>query len=384
MRIAINTGGGDAPGLNAVIRAVVLSALNLGWDVYGIRNGYQGLFEDDGVVALTRESVRGITHQGGTILGTTNRGNPLEWPVERPDGSLELVDRSDEIIGEFRRRGMDALIAIGGDGSLRIASVLADKGLPVVGVPKTIDNDLASTQVTFGFNTAVATATDAIGRLHSTAEAHGRVMVVELMGRNAGWIALFAGVAATADVILIPEIPYSLDTLCAKIEERYEAGHGFAIVVAAEGAADAGGSQTFKEQTHGGASPRLGGIGERLAAQIEERTGHETRSLALGHPPAGRGAQRLRPTAGHSLRIGRRGAGEGPALRLYGGSRPAKRSCRPAERGHREGEARARGWRRGADGAERGDLVRRRAVSVLSQKYGVEPRGPKRRPGKAR
>ena len=279
MQIAINTGGGDAPGLNAVIRAVVLSSLNLGWDVFGIRHGYQGLFEDDGVVALTRESVRGITHLGGTILGTTNRGNPLEWPVERPDGSLELVDRSDEIIGEFRRQGMDALIAIGGDGSLRIASALAEKGLSVVGVPKTIDNDLASTQVTFGFHTAVATATEAIGRLHSTAEAHGRVMVVELMGRNAGWIALFAGVAATADVILIPEIPYSLDTLCAKIEDRYEAGHGFAIVVAAE----AGGSQTFKEQTHGGASPRLGGIGERLAAQIEERTGHETRSLALGH-----------------------------------------------------------------------------------------------------
>ena len=283
MQIAINTGGGDAPGLNAVIRAVVLSSLNLGWDVFGIRHGYQGLFEDDGVVALTRESVRGITHLGGTILGTTNRGNPLEWPVERPDGSLELVDRSDEIIGEFRRQGMDALIAIGGDGSLRIASALAEKGLSVVGVPKTIDNDLASTQVTFGFHTAVATATEAIGRLHSTAEAHGRVMVVELMGRNAGWIALFAGVAATADVILIPEIPYSLDTLCAKIEDRYEAGHGFAIVVAAEGAAEAGGSQTFKEQTHGGASPRLGGIGERLAAQIEERTGHETRSLALSH-----------------------------------------------------------------------------------------------------
>ena len=284
MQIAVNTGGGDAPGLNAVIRAVVLSALNLGWDIYGIRGGYEGLFDDDGVVALTRESVRGITHQGGTILGTTNRGNPLQWPVEQPDGSVEVVDRSDEVIRQFRRRGMDALIAIGGDGSLRIASSLADKGLSVVGVPKTIDNDLESTQVTFGFHTAVATATDAIGRLHSTAEAHRRVMVVELMGRNAGWIALFAGVAATADVILIPEIPYSFDTLCAKIEQRYETGEPeFAIVVAAEGAAEAGGSQTFKEPSRTGASPRLGGIADRLAAQIEERTGHETRPLALGH-----------------------------------------------------------------------------------------------------
>ena len=283
MRIAINTGGGDAPGLNAVIRAVVLSANNLGWDVSGIRNGYQGLCDDDGgVVALTIDSVRGITHLGGTILGTTNRGNPLAWPIERSDGSVVLVDRSDEVIAQFQRRRLDALIAIGGDGSLSIASALAEKGLSVVGVPKTIDNDLAATQVAFGFHTAVATATDAIGRLHSTAEAHSRVMVVELMGRDAGWIALFAGVAATADVILIPEIPYNLETLCSKIEDRYEGDHGFAIVVAAEGAAESGGAQTFKE-ARAGSSARLGGIGERLAMQIEERTGHESRSLVLGH-----------------------------------------------------------------------------------------------------
>ena len=283
MKIAINTGGGDAPGLNAVIRAVVLSATNLGWTVYGIRRGYQGLFEEDGVADLTRDSVRGITHLGGTILGTTNRGNPLSWPVEREDGTIELVDRSDEVLAEFRRRELDALIAIGGDGSLQIASALSEKGLPVVGVPKTIDNDLAATQVTFGFHTAVDTATDAIGRLHSTAEAHGRVMVVELMGRTAGWIALYAGVAATADVILIPEIPYHLDTLCAKIQERYDRGPGFAIVVAAEGAFEAGGSATFQEPAHGGASARLGGIADKLAQQIGEGTGHETRSLVLGH-----------------------------------------------------------------------------------------------------
>jgi 6-phosphofructokinase 1 len=283
VKIAINTGGGDAPGLNAVIRAVVLSATNLGWTVHGIRRGYQGLFEKDGVIDLTRDAVRGITHLGGTILGTTNRGNPLSWPVEKEDGTVELVDRSDEVIEEFRRRGVDALIAIGGDGSLQIASALSEKGLPVVGVPKTIDNDLASTQVTFGFHTAVDTATEAIGRLHSTAEAHNRVMVVELMGRTAGWIALFAGVAATADVILIPEIPYDLDKLCRKIDERYETGPGFAIVVAAEGAFEAGGSATFQEKAQAGASARLGGIAEKLAQQIEERTGHETRSLVLGH-----------------------------------------------------------------------------------------------------
>ncbi len=283
MKIAINTGGGDAPGLNAVIRAVVLSAMKLGWSVHGIRRGYQGLFEEDGVVDLTRDSVRGITHLGGTILGTTNRGDPFSWPVEREDGTVELVDRSDEVIEEFHRRELAALIAIGGDGSLQIASALSEKGLPVVGVPKTIDNDLAATQVTFGFHTAVETATDAIGRLHSTAEAHGRVMVVELMGRTAGWIALFAGMAATADIILIPEIPYNLDALCAKIQERYEKGPGFAILVAAEGAFEAGGSPTFQEQSQGGPSARLGGIAEKLARQIEERTGYETRSLVLGH-----------------------------------------------------------------------------------------------------
>ncbi len=283
MKIAINTGGGDAPGLNAVIRAVVLAATNLGWTVYGIRRGYQGLFEEDGVVDLTRDSVRGITHLGGTILGTTNRGNPLKWPIAREDGSVELVDRSDEVIETFRQRGLDALIAIGGDGSLEIASALSEKGLPVVGVPKTIDNDLAATQVTFGFHTAVDTATDAIGRLHSTAEAHGRVMVVELMGRTAGWIALYAGVAATADVILIPEIPYHLGALCAKIQERYDKGPGFAIVVAAEGAFEVGGSATYQKPAPGNKPARLGGIAEKLVQQIEERTGRETRSLVLGH-----------------------------------------------------------------------------------------------------
>jgi ATP-dependent phosphofructokinase / diphosphate-dependent phosphofructokinase len=285
VKIAVNTGGGDAPGLNAVIRAVVHSALNRGWEVCGIRRGYEGLFREDGegVLPLDRTSVRGITHLGGSILGTTNRGNPLSWPRTLDDGTVEYVDRSGEIVAEFGRRGLDALIAIGGDGSLRIASALADKGLPVVGVPKTIDNDLAATQVTFGFHTAVDTATDALDKLHSTTEAHQRVMVVELMGRNAGWIALFAGVAGTADVILIPEIPYSLERIYEKVQERYEDGSGFAIVVAAEGAYEVGGRPVFHEKEEPGAAKRLGGIAERLADQIAEGTGRETRSIVLGH-----------------------------------------------------------------------------------------------------
>ncbi|MFW5947750.1 MAG: 6-phosphofructokinase, partial [Gemmatimonadota bacterium] len=169
-RIVINTGGGDAPGLNAVIRAVVLAALNRGWEVYGIERGYGGLLGEDAIIPLDQESVRGITHLGGTILGTTNRGNPFEWPVEDADGTVRAVDRSDEVVENFRHHGYDALVAIGGDGSLSIADRLARKGLPVVGVPKTIDNDLPATQVTFGFHTAVQTASDAIDKLHSTAE----------------------------------------------------------------------------------------------------------------------------------------------------------------------------------------------------------------------
>lgn len=277
MRIAINTGGGDAPGLNAVIRSTVLSALNLGWEVFGIRRGYDGLWTYDGVVRLDASHVRGITHLGGTILGTTNRGSPLEWPVKRADGSAGTIDRSADVVQRFDDLGIDVLVAIGGDGSLRIAHVLSEKGLKVVGVPKTIDNDLASTQVTFGFHTAVQTATEAIDKLHSTAESHRRVFVVELMGRHAGWIALFAGLSGTADIILIPEIPYSLDRVCEKIQDRYAAGREFAIVVAAEGAVQKGDGGIFVEEG------RYGGVAEHLAREIEERTERETRSLVLGH-----------------------------------------------------------------------------------------------------
>jgi len=282
-RIAISTGGGDAPGLNAVIRAAVLSALNRGWEVYGVRKGYGGLLGEDEMVLLDREAVRGITHLGGTILGTTNRGNPFEWPVRAKDGAVHIVDRSDEVIEAFRRHEFDAMVAIGGDGSLHIANELYKKGLPVVGVPKTIDNDLAATQVTFGFHTAVQTASEALDKLHSTAESHERVMVVELMGRHTGWISLFAGVSATADVILIPEIPYQIEKVCEKVRDRDATGRLFSIVVVAEGARPLEGDPEVMEVASPGAAARYGGIAERVAREIGERTGKETRSLVLGH-----------------------------------------------------------------------------------------------------
>lgn len=284
-KIAVNTGGGDAPGLNAVIRAVAISGMRLGWEVWGIRDGYCGLIDmprEQGLVKLDRERVRGITHLGGTILGTTNRGNPFEWPVIE-DGKKVVKDRSDEVLRRFREEGFDALVAIGGDGSLRIAMGLAKKGLPVVGVPKTIDNDLAATVITFGFDTAVATATDAIDRLHSTAESHKRVMVVEVMGRYCGWIALNSGVSGSADVILIPEIPYDIEKVCEKIRERERQGRGFSIVVVAEGARPIGGEMSFAGSKELGREQRLGGVGERVAREITERTGKETRTLVLGH-----------------------------------------------------------------------------------------------------
>jgi 6-phosphofructokinase 1 len=283
MRIAINTGGGDAPGLNAVIRATVHAALRRGWEVFGIRRGYGALLGEDDIVRLDRDSVRGITHLGGTILGTTNRGNPFEWPVHRANGEIMTVDRSDEVVAAFHQHEFDAMIAIGGDGSLRIADRLAAKGLPVVGVPKTIDNDLAVTEVTFGFDTAVQTASEALDKLHSTAESHERVMVVEVMGRHTGWIAMHSGLSGTADVILIPEIPYDINKVCAKIDQRYREGRRFAIVVVAEGARPAVGEHFLVEGARPGAEKRYGGIAERIAAQIQECTGHETRSLVLGH-----------------------------------------------------------------------------------------------------
>ena len=281
MRIALNTGGGDAPGLNAVIRAVVLSAHARGWQTYGILRGFDGLLKNDGVINLTPDRVRGITHLGGTILGTTNRGNPFRWATKDAQGREVEVDRSDELIAAFQASGFDAFITIGGDGSLKIGHDLWKKGLPVVGVPKTIDNDVSGTQITFGFDTAVSTATEAIDKLHSTAESHERVMVVEVMGRHAGWIALHGGIAGGADIILIPEIPFDYDKIAAAIKQREAAGRLGSLVVVAEGARPKDGQQ-IKRDIEGGEF-RLGGIGEVVAREIAERTGKETRSCVLGH-----------------------------------------------------------------------------------------------------
>ena len=286
-RIGISTGGGDAPGLNAVIRAVVLAGLNQGWEVVGIRDGYNGVFlpdryPDGGLITLTRDSVRGITHLGGTIIGTTNAGNPLKFTVKQPDGTVAEVDRTGELVRALDASGIDAVVAVGGDGSLTIANALAKKGVRIVGVPKTIDNDLSRTVTTFGFDTAVSFATECIDRLHTTAASHRRVMVVEVMGRYAGWIALHAGVAATADVVLIPEIPYDLGCVAEKIQARYAHGRAFAMVVVAEGARAKGGGYSVVEKKAGSAE-RLGGVGERVAAEIGETTGHDTRHVVLGH-----------------------------------------------------------------------------------------------------
>jgi len=271
LRIAISTGGGDAPGLNAVIRGAVLAAIHRGWECVGIRRGYDGLLDEDRVVTLDVNAVRGVTHLGGTILGSTNRGDPFRWRERLPDGSWIERDRTDELIAAFRTKGIDALIAIGGDGSLRIAHRLFEKGIPVVGVGGTVS--------TFGFDTAVQTATDAIDKLHSTAESHERVMVVEVMGRHAGWIALHSGISGSADVILIPEIPFDIRKVCEKIQRRESEGRHFSIVVVAEGAAPKGGTVSLIDPEH----ERLGGIGDKVANSIQEMTGKETRTLVLGH-----------------------------------------------------------------------------------------------------
>ena len=297
-KIAITTGGGDAPGLNAVIRAVVVSAIAQGWECVGLRDGMRSLLcpeeysEDGGLQPLPREAVRGITHLGGTILGTTNRYDPLRFPVTQPDGQIVAVDRCPEVVQRLRDLGVDALVSIGGDGSMRIAARLSDLGFPVVGVPKTIDNDLDGTLVTFGFDTAVEFATECIDRLHPTAQAHQRVFVVEVMGRYAGWIALESGLAGTADIILIPEIPYSFDGILKKLEERhtFHEGHAFprkgkanfSVIVVAEGARPVDGELAVvaREQHQ---NERLGGAAEVLATRIRSATGLETRHVVLGH-----------------------------------------------------------------------------------------------------
>jgi len=286
-KIAICTGGGDAPGLNAVIRASVLSALQLGWEVYGIRDGMRGLlrpeeYQNQGLIPLDRAAVRGITHLGGTMLGTSNRDDPSHFPKVQADGSVVYEDITAEVAATFKQLGFDALISVGGDGSMKIASRLSEHGLRVIGVPKTIDNDLDCTVATFGFNTAVQFACDCIDRLHSTAASHQRVMVVEVMGRYAGWIALESGLAGTADVILLPEIPYQLDSVVKKVEERHRWGAKFSLVVVAEGAFPAEGQRLVKERPID-SNEKLGGIAEKLSHDIRAATGFDTRHVVLGH-----------------------------------------------------------------------------------------------------
>jgi phosphofructokinase-like protein len=287
-RIAICTGGGDAPGLNAVIRATVAAAANRGWECLGIRDGFNGILQPErypegGVTLLTREKVRGISHLGGTILGTTNKGNPFHFPTPQPDGSVADTDRSDELLAWFAHEGIDALVSVGGDGSLTIANELHRKGLRVVGVPKTIDNDLDKTFTTFGFDTAVSFATECIDRLHSTADSHQRVMVVEVMGRYAGWIALHAGISGGAHAILIPEIAFNLELVVAKIQAREAQGRHYSLVVVAEGAQPLHGARAVRAPAEIGRAERLGGMGEYVAAELAQRTGKDARTVVLGH-----------------------------------------------------------------------------------------------------
>ncbi len=286
-RIALSTGGGDAPGLNAVIRAAPLAARNRDWEVVGIHDGFNGLlfperYPEGGLIEMTRDRVRGIVYQGGTILGTTNRGNPIAFPMRQADGTWIEVDRTEELLGRFAEHRIDALVTVGGDGSMAIAHHLHQAGLRVVGVPKTIDNDLENTVSTFGFDTAVEFASECIDRLFSTATSHGRIIVVEVMGRYAGWIALHAGMAAGAHAILIPEIPFRLEPVAALITGREERGAKFSIVCVAEGAHPVGGELAVIEKQIGRAE-RLGGIGAKVAAELERMTGRETRTVVLGH-----------------------------------------------------------------------------------------------------
>ncbi len=279
-KIGVLTGGGDAPGLNAVIRAVVKTAYNAGVEVIGLEDSFDGLIYPEKSRPLTPRDVTGILRLGGTILGTVNRGDPFAEPITTPQGTFNYGDRVMEM---FQKTGLDALVCIGGDGTLAISYEFYKKGIPLVGVPKTIDNDIVGTTSCFGFDTAVSFATDAIDRLHTTAEAHRRIIVVEVMGRYAGWIAVHAGVAGGADVILMPEIPYDLDKVSECIRDRDRWGARFSIVVIAEGAKPKGGSVSLIEEAHHGYAERLGGAGAVCARELEARTKKESRYVVLGH-----------------------------------------------------------------------------------------------------
>ncbi|HEX5734265.1 MAG TPA: ATP-dependent 6-phosphofructokinase [Blastocatellia bacterium] len=280
-RIGVLTGGGDAPGLNAVLRAVVKAAINIyGWGVVGIEDGFEGLLGETRMRPLIVDDVRGLLPRGGTILGSTNRGN---FARERAEGGKALENVYHEALRNFERAGLDALIVIGGEGSQTIAHEFSKLGMPVVGVPKTIDNDLMGTELTFGFDTALDIATEAIDRLHTTAESHDRVMLVEVMGRHTGWIALQSGIAGGADVILIPEIPFHVEKVAAKVQMRESQGRYFSIIVVAEGAMPAGGMAVYQEAGASDRSARLGGIAHYVAESLTPLLNKECRVVVLGH-----------------------------------------------------------------------------------------------------
>jgi 6-phosphofructokinase 1 len=281
-KIGIVTGGGDCPGLNAVIRAVVKSANQHGWESLGIIGGYEGMLHPRKTIPLHYGQLDGLLTRGGTILGTANRGR-FSAKVGHGDSRQLPKELLDEVKLSMQELGLHALISIGGDGSLSIAQQMFENGIPIVGVPKTIDNDLQGTVMTFGFDSAVACATDALDRLHSTAESHNRVIVLEVMGRYAGWIALFAGIAGGADVILIPEIPFSYDSICAKIQERESRGKHFTLVIVAEGAKEKDGAMVTSAAQQKDREARLGGIAAVVTAELEKRTGKECRNCVLGH-----------------------------------------------------------------------------------------------------
>ncbi|MBI5143979.1 MAG: ATP-dependent 6-phosphofructokinase [Candidatus Omnitrophica bacterium] len=282
-RIAILTGGGDCPGLNAVIRAVTKKAiLEFGWDVIGIEDGYEGLVYNKHR-RLTYNDVSGILTQGGTILGTSNRANPYKYPVTEKKKAV-FKDMSKAAIRNIKKLMVDCLVAIGGDGTLTIAHRLVKDGVPIVGIPKTIDNDIRGTDITFGFDSAVRIATEGIDRLHTTAQSHHRVMIMEVMGRQAGWIALYSGVAGGGDIILIPEIPYDLNIVAEKVRARSKKGKRFSIVVVAEGARPKGGEVTVRKVVRDGSCPeRLGGVSFVLGEKLEELTSVEARAVVIGH-----------------------------------------------------------------------------------------------------
>ncbi len=283
-KIAVTTGGGDCPGLNAVIRAVTRTAINdYGWEVVGIEDGFNGLLEDEiRLMDLNPDSVRGILPRGGTILGSTNRGHPFEFPVKQSDGSVVIEDRSDLLVKRMSQHGIDALVVIGGDGTQAIGQRLREKGLRIVGVPKTIDNDLNSTDYTFGFDTACNIVAESLDRLHTTAHSHDRAMFLEVMGRHAGWIALHGGLAGGAHAILLPEIPYDVNNIVNKIRERQARGRTYSIVVVAEGARPVGGEMAKRLSPFTG-KVQLGGAAERVAVEVANKIDLEVRVTSLGH-----------------------------------------------------------------------------------------------------